>query len=82
MSEIDEPFYTWLAAQPAFVEVALGVVFVTFLAPGILAAVATALSRLECWFCARWEMPIFDVQQTRASTPGIAPYKLIGPLQA
>ena len=81
MSQIDGPFYTWLAAQPAFVEVALGVVFVTFIAPAILAVVATALSQLERWFCVHWETPII-VRQPHASTPDIAPYKLIGALRA
>ena len=82
MSEIDGPFYTWLAAQPAFVEVALGVLFVTFIAPGILAAVASVLSQLERWLCTYGKTPTVGVQQIRASTLGLAPYKLIGPLRA
>jgi len=40
-------FYAWLAAQPACVEVAIGVAFVLFVAPVTLAAVAYVLIRLE-----------------------------------
>ena len=40
-------FYAWLAAQPPFVEVAVGVAFVLFVAPAALAAVAYVLIRVE-----------------------------------
>ncbi len=47
MSALDSTFCGWLAAQPAFVEVALGVIFVVAVAPSILAIVAAAMGRLE-----------------------------------
>ena len=51
MSSVDTSFYGWLAAQPAFVEVAIGVLFVVVLAPVALALMALAATRLE-EFCA------------------------------
>ncbi len=41
------PFFGWLAAQPPFVEVALGIVFCLVIGPALLALVATALTALE-----------------------------------
>ena len=52
MSSVDNTFYGWLAAQPAFVEVAIGVLFVVVVAPVTLAFVALATTRLE-EFCAK-----------------------------
>jgi hypothetical protein len=46
MGPID-PFFTWLAAQPAFVAVGLGIAFCLVIAPLMLAAVALGLTRLE-----------------------------------
>lgn len=48
----DTSFYAWLAAQPAFVEVAIGVAFVMVVAPAVLAAAAIATARLEPVFAA------------------------------
>ena len=42
-----DPFFTWLAAQPAFVEVGLGIAFCLLIAPAMLAVVATSLTRFE-----------------------------------
>jgi hypothetical protein len=47
MSSIDSSIYGWLATQPAFVEVAIGVAFVVIAAPAALAAVAVASTWLE-----------------------------------
>ena len=47
MSSVDTSFYAWLAAQPAFVEVAISVAFVMALAPAVLAAAAIATAKLE-----------------------------------
>jgi hypothetical protein len=46
-------FFGWLAAQPAFVEVALGAVFCLIVAPTVLATVAAALTSTERWLEAR-----------------------------
>jgi len=43
--------YAWLAAQPPFVEVAIGVVFILLVAPVTLAAVAYVLARVERLGC-------------------------------
>ena len=40
-------FFGWLAAQPAFVEVALGAVFCLIVAPTVLATVAATLTSME-----------------------------------
>jgi hypothetical protein len=42
-------FFAWLAAQPPFVEVALGAFFCLIVAPIILAGVATAVTALEAF---------------------------------
>ena len=42
-------FFAWLAVQPPFVEVALGVVFCLIVAPALLAGVATAVTALEAF---------------------------------
>jgi hypothetical protein len=46
---VDNPndFFGWLAVQPPFVEVTLGAFFCLFVAPAILAGVATAVTALE-----------------------------------
>jgi hypothetical protein len=46
---VDNPndFFGWLAAQPPFVEVALGAFFCLIVAPIVLAGVATAVTALE-----------------------------------
>lgn len=41
------PFFGWLAAQPPFVEVALGIVFCLVIGPALLALVATVLTAFE-----------------------------------
>ena len=46
----DTSVYAWLAAQPAFVEVAIGVTFLMVVAPALLAAAAIATARLEPFF--------------------------------
>ena len=55
MSHVDISFYAWLAAQPAFVEVAVGVAFVLVLAPAVLAVVAQLITRLEDWVVLLWQ---------------------------
>ena len=55
MSHVDISFYVWLAAQPAFVEVAVGVAFVLVLAPAVLAVVAQLITRLEDWVLLLWQ---------------------------
>ena len=42
-----DPFFNWLAAQPAFVEVGLGIAFCLLIAPAMLAVVATSLTKFE-----------------------------------
>lgn len=46
---MDNPsdFFSWLAVQPPFVEVALGAFFCLVVAPILLAAVAMAVTALE-----------------------------------
>jgi hypothetical protein len=39
--------WQWLANQPPFIDVGIGMVFVLVLAPGVLFAVARLLTRLE-----------------------------------
>jgi len=40
-------FWRWLADQPAFVEVGIGMCFVLIIGPAALAVVAIALTRVE-----------------------------------
>jgi hypothetical protein len=47
MPSTEGTFYVWLAAQPPFVEVALGILFVVVLAPVVLAAAAGVLGHFE-----------------------------------
>jgi len=47
MFESGSWLWRWLADQPPFVEVGIGMSFVLVLAPAVLAAVAIAVSRLE-----------------------------------
>lgn len=42
-------FFSWLARQPAFVEVAVGAFFCLVVAPILLAAIATAVSAFEAF---------------------------------
>jgi hypothetical protein len=45
--EAGNPFFSWLAAQPAFVEVGLGILFCLLIAPALLALVARGLTAIE-----------------------------------
>jgi hypothetical protein len=45
--ETGNPFFSWLAAQPAFVEVGLGMMFCLVIAPVLLAVVAAGLTTVE-----------------------------------
>jgi len=47
MFESGSRLWQWLASQPPFVEVAIGIGFVLVLAPTVLAAVAMGCTRLE-----------------------------------
>jgi len=47
MFESGSWLWRWLADQPPFVEVGIGISFVLVLAPVVLAAVAVAFSQLE-----------------------------------
>ena len=60
MLSVDGSFYTWLAAQPAFVELAVGVAFVVIIAPTVLAAAATAITRLEDFLVLHAQLPAFS----------------------
>ena len=42
-------FFSWLAQQPAFVEVAVGAFFCLVVAPVMLAGIATAVSAFEAF---------------------------------
>ena len=42
-----DPFFSWLAAQPAFVEVGVGIAFCLVIAPSLLAAIAVGLTSVE-----------------------------------
>jgi hypothetical protein len=44
---MDQVFFTWLAAQPYSVEVALGAIFVVIVAPAVLAGMAAAATWAE-----------------------------------
>ena len=41
------PFFGWLASQPAFIEVGLGILFCLVIAPVLLALVAACLTSIE-----------------------------------
>jgi len=45
--EAGNPFFSWLAAQPAYVEVGLGIAFCLLIAPVMLAFIARGLTALE-----------------------------------
>ena len=47
MFESGSWLWRWLADQPPFIEVGIGMAFVLLLAPGVLAAVALLFARLE-----------------------------------
>jgi len=47
MLETGSWFWRWLADQPAFIEVGIGMIFVLVLAPATLVSVAIAATRLE-----------------------------------
>ena len=42
-----DPFFGWLATQPAFIEVGLGILFCLLIAPILLAMIAVGLTSLE-----------------------------------
>ena len=42
-----DPFFSWLATQPAFIEVGLGILFCLLIAPVFLAVIAVGLTSLE-----------------------------------
>src|SRR3954447_26174587 len=42
-----DPFFGWLATQPAFIEVGLGILFCLLIAPVLLAMIAVGLTALE-----------------------------------
>ena len=47
MFESESSLWRWLADQPPFIEVGLGMGFILVLAPAVLATVAIAFTRLE-----------------------------------
>ena len=47
MFETGSWFWRWLAEQPAFIEVGIGMIFVLVLAPATLVSVAIVATRLE-----------------------------------
>lgn len=47
MGNSGNPFFSWLASQPAFIEVGLGMAFCLVIAPVLLALVAAALTSIE-----------------------------------
>jgi len=47
MFEAGSWFWDWLADQPAFIEVGIGMCFVLIIAPAALAAVAILFTRVE-----------------------------------
>ena len=47
MFEPGSSFWRWLADQPAFIEVAIGICFVLIIAPAALTAVAVACTKTE-----------------------------------
>ena len=47
MLEADSWLWRWLADQPAYIEVGIGMFFVLAIAPAVLTAVAVALTRAE-----------------------------------
>jgi len=42
-----DPFFSWLATQPAFIEVGMGILFCLLIAPVLLAMIAVGLTSLE-----------------------------------
>jgi hypothetical protein len=47
MFEPGSSFWRWLADQPAFIEVGIGMCFVLIIAPAVLTAVAVACTQAE-----------------------------------
>jgi hypothetical protein len=47
MLEPESELWRWLAEQPPFIEVGIGVAFVVLLAPAVLTAAAWLLTRIE-----------------------------------
>jgi len=47
MDTSSNPFFSWLASQPAFIEVGLGMAFCLLIAPVLLALVAVVLTSVE-----------------------------------
>jgi hypothetical protein len=47
MFDAGSVLWRWLADQPAYIEVAIGMAFILVLAPAILAAVAVSSTKLE-----------------------------------
>ena len=47
MGNSGNPFFSWLASQPAFIEVGLGMAFCLVIAPVLLALVAAVLTSIE-----------------------------------
>jgi threonine/homoserine/homoserine lactone efflux protein len=72
-------FFTWLAVQPAFLEVGLGAFFCLIVAPAVLAAIAITVTALEA-LAERQLNLLLDSRRTSSLNPILrAPAQSLGP---
>jgi len=71
MFETGSSFWRWLADQPAFIEVGIGMIFVLVLAPATLVSVAIVATRLEA-VAGTMAVRFFNLDRKAAAIPDIA----------
>jgi len=83
MFESGSWLWRWLADQPPFVEVGIGISFVLVLAPVVLAAVAVAFSQLEMLVASvAAERLIISPSARKSQHPGDRMAPMIGTIQS
>jgi len=71
MFETGSWFWRWLAEQPAFIEVGIGMISVLVLAPATLVSVAIVATRLEA-VAGTMAVRFFNLHRKAAAIPDIA----------
>ena len=71
MFETGSWFWRWLAEQPAFIEVGVGMFFVLFVAPATLVSVAIVATRVEA-FAAPIAVRFFSLDGKAVAIPAAA----------
>ena len=71
MFETGSWFWRWLAEQPPFIEVGIGMFFVLVLAPATLVSVAMAATRVEA-LAGTIAVRFFNLNRKAAAIPDIA----------